>query len=65
MTHSRDTLNLVSYCFVVMRFIKSHIASEADARAILLEITLGHILTCCFVVYSRLLMYHHLLDHGR
>ena len=49
---------------IVMRFIRSHIASGADARAVCWELHFDNLSAChSVVVHSHWLMYHHLLGH--
>ena len=46
---------------IVLRFIRSHIASGVDARAICWELHFDNALACCFTMHSHFLMYHLLL----
>ena len=48
---------------IVMRFITSHIAFEANARANCWELHFDNVLARRFIVHSHFLLYHHLLDH--
>ena len=63
MAHIGDISDLFH---IVIRSIRSHIASRADVRTICWELHFGNLLACHYVVvHSRLLMYHHLLGHRK